>query len=204
MASPGESLRSVWTADFYNRLVEFMRTGQKITISGRGYASRSKDGVTIALPRIVGGSGSTAVNPPWFPFTTQDVHGNYQANFYAGTVGGIVPSNMFSPVSLTQGVTNYLYLACTASGGIITGATITASTSAPTIAASTSGAPPTSFNVPIGIFNLSGAAPVLNNVVGFGNIWVQPYVSLLTTAATPTVLTSPFTVTYNWAWGAGN
>ena len=172
--------------------------GRYGTGHGRLSCCRQRDGVGSSA------AGAATIYPPWFPFWTQDGSGNYQANFYAGTVGGIVPSNMFTPVALTQNQVNYLYLACTASGGIITAATITASTTYPTIAASTSGAPPTSFNIPIGIFDLTGSAPVLHNIVGFGNIWVQPYVSLLTTAVSPTVLSAPFTVTYNWEWGAGN
>jgi hypothetical protein len=159
--------------------------------------------VLVAIPGS-SAAGAATIYPPWYPFETQDGSGNYQANFYAGTVGGIVPTNMFTPVALTQNQVNYLYLACTASGGIITAATITASTTYPTIAASTSAAPPTSFNIPIGIFDLTGVSPVMHNIVGYGNIWVQPYVSLLTTAVSPTVLSAPFTVSYNWEWGAGN
>jgi hypothetical protein len=159
-------------------------------------------GGTIRVPNSAG-SAPPVLYPPWWPFVTGSA-GSYSANFYAGTVGGIVPSNMFSAVALTASSVNYLYLAVTASGGIVTGATITASTTYPTLAASNSGSPPTSFNIPIAIFDLTGSAPVVHNIVGFGNIWVQPYVSLLTTNSTGALLTAPFTVSYNWEWGAGN
>lgn len=148
-------------------------------------------------------SAPPSIFPPWYPFITGS-SGSHDANFYPGTVGGIVPSNMFTPVGLTDGDVNYLYLEVTASGGIVTGATIAVSTTYPTLAASNSGSPPSSFNIPIAIFDLSGSSPAVYNTVGFGNIWVQPYVSLLTTAVSPTVLTAPFTVTYNWTWGAGS
>ena len=205
MASPGESLRSVWTADFYNRLNDFMNRSNNMSVSGPGYLSMTRSSIMIALPKPTApaAAGGT-ITAPWVPFTTQDNAGNYQANFYPGTIGGILPGNMFTALALAQSAVNYLYLAVTSSGGIVTGATITASTTYPAIAASNSGSPPASFNVPVGIFDLTKTSPVLSNIVGYGNIWVQPYVSLLTTNSSASLLTAAFTPSYNWLWGAGD
>lgn len=131
--------------------------------------------------------------------------GNYQANFYPGTIGGLVPGNIFSSLALNQGQANYVYAAMTATAGLVTGATLAASTTAPALAGTTSGSAPTSFNVLIGIFNPAASpSPSLFNVVGFGNIWCQPYVTELDTINTGALLTAPFTPSYNWEWGAGN
>ena len=149
-------------------------------------------------------AGTFAAVPPWFPFLTQDGSGNWQANFLPGTIGGILPGNMFTALALTQNAVNYVYAAMTAVGGVVTAATLTASTSYPTLAAATSGAAPTSFNIPIGIFDLTGATPSVSNIVGFGNIWAQPYVTVFDTINTGSPLTAPFTPWFNWEWGAGD
>src|SRR5208282_4303094 len=69
-------------------------------------------GGTIRVPNSSAPpAAATTILPPWFPFSTQDISGNFLANFYAGTIGGIIPANMFTPVALTQKMVNYLYLA---------------------------------------------------------------------------------------------
>ena len=108
-----------------------------------------------------------------------------------------------SPLALTSGQVNYVYLMMTASGANITGAMLAASTTYPTIAAANSGSPPASFNIPICIVDLTQASPVPYNLVGYGNIWAQPYAALFDTINTGSLLTAPFTPWYNWEWGAG-
>jgi hypothetical protein len=50
MASPGDNLRKVWTADFYNRLVQLLSAnGPSITVSGRGFASNGRKGSSIVI-----------------------------------------------------------------------------------------------------------------------------------------------------------
>lgn len=147
-------------------------------------------------------AAATTIFPAWYPFFTQDSSGNYYANFYPGTVGGILPSNMLSALGLTQSVTNYIYLEMSASSGNLTAATIAASTSYPSLASATSGTPPTSFNIPIAIALLGNSPPTIDNVVGFGNIWAQPYEAILDTINTGALLTAPFTPWFNWTWGA--
>lgn len=202
MAEPGQSFRAVWTAAFYNEIREFMRSS-KLTISGPGWSAAGRNGTSIAFPRQKPGTGGgVSVMPPWFP-TTTGTSGSYTASFAPGTVGGIVPSNMFSAIALTQNQKNYLYLSVTAAAGVITGSTITASTTYPTLAASNTGSPPSSFIIPVAIFDLTATKPAAYNIVGFGNIWVQPFISLWDTINTGALLTAPFTGHYNWEWGAG-
>ncbi len=205
MVSPGQNFRSVWTAAFYNRLTEFMERSSKVTISGPGYASNSKGGITISLPRTKAGGGAATTAPaPWVPFITV-VAGVSKANFYPGTIAGLIPSNMFTPLSLTASVVNYVYAQVTATAGVVTGATLAVSTTYPTAPApATSGTPPTTFNIPIAIFDLSQTPSVASNIVGFGNIWAQPFVTILDTINTGALLTAPFTPWFSWQWGAGN
>lgn len=114
-----------------------------------------------------------------------------------------MPSNAWGPFTLTQSAVNYIWLACTATAGLITGATVTVGSSAPSLAANTSASPPTSFNILLAIVDLTGSNTNFNNVVGYGNIWTQPYVAFFDTINTGAILTAPFTPWYNWEWGAG-
>jgi len=165
------------------------------------YGGRFPGGsVLIATPAPAAAAGALPI--PWQPFFTQDNSGNYQANFYPGTVGGILPAGI-TGIALTQGQVNYVYLAMTAGAGRVTGATPTASTTYPSLAASASGSPPTAFNIPLGIFDLTQSPPKSFNIVGFGNIWCQPFVTLFTTINTGSLLQAPFTPSYNWEWGGG-
>lgn len=51
MASPGDKLRSVWTADFYNRLAALLSSnGNSLTAAGRAYASNGRRGSQIFVP----------------------------------------------------------------------------------------------------------------------------------------------------------
>lgn len=51
MPAPGDKLRSVWTADFANRLMALLTAnGQQVTVAGRGYASNSRRGSQIVIP----------------------------------------------------------------------------------------------------------------------------------------------------------
>ena len=185
----------------YNRLGDALFGLPGVFPSPFGYGGRFPGGDLFVPLQQKGGGGSAAVTiyPPWYPFFTT-VMGAQAANFYPGTIGGLLPTNMFSALALDQTNPNYVYAAMTASGGNLTGATLTASTTYPTIAAATSASPPTSFNIPIGIFTVP--TNVASNIIGFGNIWVQPFVVLLDTINTGALLTAPFTPWYNWEFGA--
>lgn len=169
-------------------------------------AGGSFPGGSFIFPPLVLPSGGSAqtIFPPWYPFLTKDGSGNWQMNFYAGTVAGMLASGWNSALALTQSTLNYVYLEMTASGKNLTGATLAASTTYPTLANATSAAPPSSFNIPIAAVDLTAGSPVPVNLVGFGNIWVTPYVAELDTINTGSLLTAPFTPWYNWQWGAGS
>lgn len=52
MASTGDSLRSVWTAAFYNQLQSLLGNGNKITGSGGIQVSATKNGIQVVAPPI--------------------------------------------------------------------------------------------------------------------------------------------------------
>lgn len=50
MAHPGDSLRSVWTAAFYNQLVQLIKAQTRMTGSNGAQVSGGKDGIQITIP----------------------------------------------------------------------------------------------------------------------------------------------------------
>lgn len=191
------------SARMLNRVGEALFQEQLMLPAPFSYGGRFPGGsVAVPFPQKSGGS-STTIFPPWYPFLGKNSSGNYTLNFYPGTIAGLLATNWNSPLALTQNVVNYIYLAVTASGGNISAATITAATTYPTLASANSGSPPTSFNIPIAVVDLSQSSPVPYNVIGFGNIWAATTPILFDTINTGAPLTAPFTPWYNWIWGAG-
>lgn len=165
------------------------------------YGGRYPGGTVLISTPPPGATPAASILPPWWPFITGS--STFEANFYPGTVAGILATGL-TGIALSAGDLNYIWLAMTATAGVVTGATVTAGTTYPGLAAATSGTPPTSFNIPIAIFDLTGSKPVCYNIVGFGNIWAQPYVSILDTINTAALLTPAFTPWFNWEWGASD
>ena len=164
-------------------------------------------GGTVRIPNAAGGSAAAAktIFPPWYPVLSQDPGtGDYEIIFFPGTIAGVLPTNISSVFTLTASSVNYIWATCTASAGVVTSVTLNQGTSYPTLAASTTGSPPTSFNIPLVICDLTQSPPLAFNLPGFGNIWAQPYVTLYDTVNTGALLTAPFTTHYNWEWGAGD
>lgn len=198
--------RPIFAIDL-NRLADGDWQNQSANPAPFTYGGRFPGGsLVIPIPSPpAAGTPSVSVKPPWFPFYTNDpITGDFQGNFIPGTIGGLLASNLFTALTLDQTQANYVWAAMTATAGVVTGATLTVNTTYPTLAASTSGSAPTAFNVPIGIFDPSQSPATFFNIVGFGNIWCQPYVTELDTIGTGALLTAPFTPSYNWEWGAGN
>jgi hypothetical protein len=195
---PGYRLK----AQDINRFGDADNQGAGVFPAPFSYGGRFPGG-TVVVPNSAGGSAAPAavtIFPPWYPFLNQDGSGNYQANFYPGTFAGLLPTGILAALALTQSAVNYIYLAVTATSGQITAATLTASTTYPTLASNNSGTPPAAFNVPIAIADLTLTKPAIANLVGFGNIWCQPFVAFFDTISTGALNTAPFTPWYNWEW----
>jgi hypothetical protein len=104
MANPGESLRKVWTAKFYNELREFMESRSKIIGSGGLTAAVGPKGIQLQVPPpravlstiqgvLVGGSssgvtdGTDVIDPyAWSSYSIQGAMFVLQAGSTAATV----------------------------------------------------------------------------------------------------------------------
>lgn len=112
------------TAELINNIIEGIRECQLQSVVG-GYFRRGPGGTTIT---IQGKSQQSQVCP--FDPTATQVTSGYNVSFAIGTVNGILPINMFSPITnVSTSSINYFYLKCSSDGKLITNVVIEKSTS---------------------------------------------------------------------------
>jgi hypothetical protein len=151
---------------------------------GIGYHPKVGSGGTTMSITAVGGSSV----PTLLPFdmtiaTASSPPNNYEIKVAAGTVNGVVPSNIFTPldlgVSTLDSVTIYVGLAVTATSGQIQSVTITKSTTTFANQTPTASTPPASFTIPMGLIT---GGKVYNLL---GKYWVNATSSILYSTADP-------------------
>jgi len=109
-----------------------------------------------------------------------------------GTVSGILPANILSPISISLSSTTYISLACTASNNVVTGVTVVASSTPFVGQTPTSGIAASSFSIPaVVIINFQSYNLLAKN-------WVSavPVVAFITYSG-PTNTPTP---SYIWSW----
>ena len=112
-----------------NNLIDSIRECQ--IQSGVGYSfSRNSGGTTLTIKtQTRAGSGSQVQPPCPFDITATAVSSGYDVSFYIGTVNGILPTNMFAPITnVTTDQITYFYLKCSSDGKLITEAVIESDT----------------------------------------------------------------------------
>jgi len=146
------------TAEMINGIVDAIREAQVSSVVG-GTFKRSSGGTTIsvATPQkgVVAGVAQTIC--PFDPTATAVTSG-YEVSFSAGTVNGLLPSNMFSPLTgVTTSARNYFYIKCTSDGKSLSTAIIEKDTTIRTPAESQIDSAPTTLNILIATMATSGA-----------------------------------------------
>jgi hypothetical protein len=142
------------TADMINNIIDSIRECQLQSVVG-GVFRRGVGGTTITL-QPAKGVGAVAQTCP-FDITATVVTGGYEVSFLAGTVNGILPTNMFSPLTgVTTASVNYFYILCESDGKLITTAVIEKDTSVRTPQASNIDSAPPELNILIGYMTTAG------------------------------------------------
>ena len=141
------------TADMMNNIIDSIRECQLQSVVG-GIFKRGVGGTTITL-KAGQQQGEQALCP--FTPTATAVTSGYQVSFSAGTVNGLLPSNMFSPLTgVTTSARNYFYIKCTSDGKSLSTAILEKDTSIRTPPASTIDVAPTTLNILIATMATSG------------------------------------------------
>ena len=142
------------TADMMNNIIDSIRECQLQSVVG-GYFRRGQGGTTLTIQsqRQQGGGAEVC---PFTPIATATTSG-YEVAFQMGTINGILPTNMFSPlVGVTTAEVNYFYLRCESDGKLLTSAVIENDTSVRTPQASNIDTAPAELNVLIGYMTTAG------------------------------------------------
>jgi len=165
---------------------------------GVGYLPKvGSGGTTMSITG--GGAGSSVRSPLPFDMTlgiASAAPNNYEIKVAAGTVNGVVPSNIFTPldlgVSTLDSVTIYVGLSVTATSGQIQSVTIAKSTTAFANQTPTASTPPALFTIPMGLIT---GGKVYNLL---GKYWVNATSSILYSTADPSsgVVTNYYVWTY--------
>jgi len=146
------------TADMINGIVDAIREAQVSSVVG-GTFKRSSGGTTISVntPQKTTSSSPQAVCP--FDPTATKTDAGYEVSFSAGTINGILPTNIFSPlIGITTAGKTYFYIKCVSDGKLLTSAVIEKDTSVRTPQASNADTAPTELNVLIGYMTTAGVA----------------------------------------------
>jgi hypothetical protein len=186
------------TADMINGIVDSIRESQVNSVVG-GTFKRSAGGTTISIsapPK----SASVVAPPTICPFDPQvtSTTSGYEVSFSAGTINGILPTNMFSPLTgvSTSGIT-YFYIKCTTDGKLLTTAVIEKSTSVRTPQASNADTAPTTLNVLIGYMTTAGTAA---KTIPCSNITARVFPTIQENNVTFVAGQRNFKQYYNWGF----
>lgn len=149
------------TAQLFNNIIDAIRECQINSVVGSGGTvatfKRGPGGTTVSINSKRTGISSASVCP--FDITATVATGGYNVSFSAGTINGILPSNIFSPLTgVTTASVNYFYIKCTSDGKLLSSAIIEKDTTIRTPQASSIDTAPTTLNVLIGYMTTAGVA----------------------------------------------
>lgn len=144
------------TAEKMNSMIDALNEVRLTSVVG-GQFSRGSGGTTITVTPPRSQPNAEATTCPFTPTATPATSG-FAVSFSIGTINGILPTNMFSPITgVTTSGRNYFYLKCDTDGKLITTAVIEKDTTARTPQASVADAAPALLNILIATMTTSGA-----------------------------------------------
>lgn len=141
----------VITAEKMNTIIDALNEVRVTAVVG-GQFSRGLGGTTITVPKSRGGAGGITITYPFQYYTSGTGFG-----LTAGTINGILPSNMATTFGLTLDTEAFVNLSCTSDGKTIQSAEITKDASPPSPITATPETAPTSFKLNMYYIDASGS-----------------------------------------------
>jgi hypothetical protein len=183
------------TADMMNNIIDSIRECQLQSVVG-GIFKRGVGGTTITVK--AGKQQSQDQNLcPFTPIATAVTSG-YEVTFQAGTINGVLPTNMLDKITgVTTSSNNYFYLKCTTDGKVITSSVIEKSTTLRTPVQPTADTAPTLFNIMIGYMTTAG---VTDRTISCGHLQARIAPSLQQDANSYVAGQRNYTQYYNWVF----
>jgi hypothetical protein len=190
------------TAELFNNMIDAIRECQINAVVGSGGTistfKRGPGGTTISINsrQGVGGGGGATVCP--FTISLSAATGGYDAYVSAGTINGVLPTNMLEKLTgVTTASNTYYYLKCTTDGKVITESVIEKDTSLRTPAQPTADTAPTEFNIMLGYTTTAG---ITERTISCGHLQARIAPSLQEDANEYVAGQRNYTQFYNWVF----
>jgi hypothetical protein len=183
------------TAEMLNNIIDSVRECQLQSVVG-GVFRRGTGGTTITL-KAGKQQGEQTLLCPFTPIATAVTSG-YEVTFQAGTINGVLPSNMLGKLTgVTTAAINYFYLKCTTDGKVITSSIIEKDTSLRTPVQPTADTAPTEFNIMVGYMTTDG---MTDRAISCGHLQARIAPSIQEDANTYVAGQRNYTQFYNWVF----
>lgn len=178
-----------------NNIIDSIRECQ--IQSGVGYAfSRNAGGTTLTIRQATNQAPQKQQCP--FDIYLKAVTSGFEVTFQAGTINGVLPSNMFGKLTgVTTASNTYYYLRCTTDGKVITSSVIEKSQTLRTPAQPTADTAPTEFNIMIGYTTTAG---ITERTISCGHLQARIAPSIQEDANTYVAGERNYTQYYNWVF----
>jgi hypothetical protein len=182
------------TADLMNNIIDNIRECQIQSVVG-GLFKRGAGGTTITVrPSLNQGQQSLC---PFEPIA-KAVTSGYEVSFSAGTINGVLPTNMIGKLTgVTTSANTYFYLKCTTDGKVITSSVIEKDASLRTPEQPTADTAPTEFNIMIGYMTTAG---LTSRTITCGHLQARIAPSVQEDANTYVAGQRNYTQFYNWVF----
>jgi hypothetical protein len=182
------------TADMMNNIIDSIRECQVQSVVG-GIFKRGVGGTTITVKAGRQQGGETLC--PFTPIASAVTSG-YEVTFQAGTINGVLPTNMLVPITgVTTASNNYFYLKCTTDGKVITSSVIEKDTTLRTPVQPTADTAPTEFNIMVGYMTTAG---ITERTISCGHLQARIAPSLQEDANDYVAGERNYTQFYNWVF----
>jgi hypothetical protein len=116
---------------------------------GSGYTFvRSSGGYSL---NVSGGGPTAPAKSPWDQIVTSQISGTITFRFQPGSVGGVMPSNIFTDFTAQASGTKWFWVEATTTAGSVSSCTINSGTTQPAMATAAADSPPSSFKVLVSV-----------------------------------------------------
>ena len=188
------------TAELFNNMIDAIRECQLNSVVGSGGTvatfKRGPGGTTISINSQKQGTPQTDICP--FTPIVSAVSSGFEVTFQAGTINGVLPSNMLEKLTgVTTASNTYFYLKCTTDGKVITESIIEKDTSLRTPEQPTADTAPAEFNIMIGYMTTAG---VTERTISCGHLQARIAPSIQEDADTYVAGARNYTQFYNWVF----
>jgi hypothetical protein len=161
---------------------------------GVGYTLKNGPGGSSLV--VSGGGGPTApVKSPWDQSVSSQTTTTITFKFQPGSVGGVMPSNIFTDFTAPVSGTTWFWVEATTTAGSVSSCTISSGSTQPAPGTAAADAPPSSFKVLIGVSVNGTYFNVLKK-----NISAVPVESYRTSRTGAGPFELPYTSYWNWVF----